>query len=41
LQEIGYKDVLTAELEGYAHAPEQALYDIARHIGFIINGQEG
>jgi hexulose-6-phosphate isomerase len=39
LQEIGYKDVLTAELDPYGSYPEQLIFDTARHIDVIINGE--
>jgi hexulose-6-phosphate isomerase len=40
LQEIDYKDTLTAELSPYASAPFQLVYDTARHLDVIINGGE-
>jgi len=36
LNEIGYNDVLTAELTAYASAPDQLIFDTARHIGVIM-----
>ncbi len=36
LAEVGYDDVLTAELSPYAQAPLQMIYDTARHIDVII-----
>ncbi|NOU92680.1 TIM barrel protein [Paenibacillus sp. LMG 31456] len=36
LNEIGYNDVLTAELTAYASAPDQLVFDTARHIGVIM-----
>jgi hexulose-6-phosphate isomerase len=40
LQEIGYRDTLTAELSPYASAPFQLVYDTARHLDVIIHGGE-
>lgn len=39
LQDIGYDDVLTAEIHSYASAPLQAVYDTARHLDVIIGGE--
>jgi len=39
LREIGYDDILTAELSPYAAHPFQAVYDIARHIDIILGGE--
>ncbi|MFC5653314.1 sugar phosphate isomerase/epimerase family protein [Paenibacillus solisilvae] len=39
LQEIGYTDVLTAELDPYASAPDQLIYDTSRHLDVIIHGE--
>lgn len=39
LREIGYDDVLTAEISGYAEYPLQAVYDTARHLDVIIHGE--
>jgi L-ribulose-5-phosphate 3-epimerase len=39
LGEIGYGDVLTAELSAYAEVPLQMIYDTARHMEVIIGGQ--
>ncbi len=39
LQEIGYNDVLTAEIDPYASYPEQLIFDTARHIDVIIGGE--
>lgn len=39
LRDIGYNDVLTAEVAPYTHIPEQSLYDLARHIDVIITGE--
>ncbi|MEK3724532.1 sugar phosphate isomerase/epimerase family protein [Paenibacillus sp. FSL H8-0034] len=36
LNEIGYNDVLTAELTAYTSAPEQLIFDTARHLGVIM-----
>ncbi|MFM9278221.1 sugar phosphate isomerase/epimerase family protein [Paenibacillus jiagnxiensis] len=36
LQDIGYDDVLTAELTAYEHAPLQMIFDTARHLDCII-----
>ncbi|WP_274652076.1 sugar phosphate isomerase/epimerase family protein [Paenibacillus humicola] len=41
LREIGYTDTLTAELDPYAAAPEQLVFDTARHLDFIIRGEIG
>ncbi|MDB4868359.1 MAG: xylulose 5-phosphate 3-epimerase [Cohnella sp.] len=38
LQEIGYTDTLTAELNWYAASPYQTAYDTARHLDIIIGG---
>jgi L-ribulose-5-phosphate 3-epimerase len=40
LQEIGYDDVITAELSAYAQAPTQMIFDTARHMDVIL-GVEG
>lgn len=39
LREIGYTDVLTAELDPYASSPDQLIYDTARHLDVIIHGE--
>lgn len=39
LNEIGYKDTLTAELSWYAANPLQTVYDTARHLDVIISGE--
>jgi L-ribulose-5-phosphate 3-epimerase len=39
LNEIGYTDTLTAELDAYKSTPDQLIYDTARHIEFIISGE--
>lgn len=39
LNEIGYNDALTAEMTPYGSEPDQALYDIARHIEVIVDGR--
>jgi L-ribulose-5-phosphate 3-epimerase len=39
LNEIGYNDVLIAELTAYASAPDQLIFDTARHIGVIAGDQ--
>ncbi|WP_409341462.1 sugar phosphate isomerase/epimerase family protein [Paenibacillus sp. MBLB4367] len=39
LQDIGYDDLLTAEIHSYASAPLQAIYDTARHLDVIIGGE--
>jgi L-ribulose-5-phosphate 3-epimerase len=36
LQEIGYDDVITAELSAYAQAPTQMIFDTARHMDVIL-----
>jgi L-ribulose-5-phosphate 3-epimerase len=36
LQDIGYGDAITAELEPYKHSADQMVFDTARHIDFII-----
>jgi hexulose-6-phosphate isomerase len=39
LNEIGYNDVLTAELTAYTSAPDQLIFDTARHIGVIMGDE--
>ncbi|GBD00124.1 L-ribulose-5-phosphate 3-epimerase UlaE [bacterium HR17] len=39
LREVGYDGWLTAELPPYPHAPDQMVFDTARHIDRIIAGQ--
>lgn len=39
LAEVGYDDLLTAEVSGYKHAPLQSIYDISRHLDVIIGRQ--
>ncbi|MDF2668544.1 MAG: xylulose 5-phosphate 3-epimerase [Paenibacillus sp.] len=39
LRDIGYADTLTAEISAYAQSPLQAVYDTARQLGAIINGE--
>ncbi|NQX71838.1 sugar phosphate isomerase/epimerase [Paenibacillus alba] len=38
LQEIGYTDTLTAEVEIYAEGPLQTVYDTSRHLDIILGG---
>lgn len=40
LQEIGYDDVITAELSGYPHASSQMIYDSARQMNVILGKEE-
>lgn len=39
LREVGYDGWLTAELPPYPHAPDQMVYDTAKHIDRIISGE--
>lgn len=39
LKEIGYDEVITAEIGAYAGAPYQSAFDISRHMDVIINGE--
>lgn len=39
LREIGYDDVITAELSAYAQAPIQMIFDTARHMDVILGAQ--
>ncbi len=40
LSEVGYDDVITAELSAYKKAPVQMIYDTARHMKVIIGDEQ-
>lgn len=40
LKDIGYDDVLTAELSAYAQASHQIIYDTARHMDVIMGNEQ-